>query len=396
MLVASGIYWEDGYRGGDASLNKESVACNPANSGTAGNPITFIGVGMPQLRMQENARGGVIGANNRSYIVWDGFDIDDTYCGSASDFGPVVLDVGAHHVTVQNCQIQGHNGSYYWGYATYDGNYRLVALEDVYNCTIRNNKISRALIGASPGGQNEAGVMSYDSHDNVIEQNTITNCGSGIFIKGVHPGDDQSSNVVRYNLIYACHSAGIRVLDAEPDGDTRVYQNILIDTSTGIWAGFSYSRASKFYNNVIYSTDRGRVGHGTDLIDVEFRNSIVMSCTAASYDFSANVPSGQDVFYERNLYYNNTRIWSSESGNNASTLAAWQAYGAMCDANGASGDPLFINASTNPAVADFHLDTSSPAEELGRDYYGTFGGDSTTVIPAGAYVTGSEQIGADW
>ena len=188
------------------------------------------------------------------------------------------------------------------------------------------------------------------------------------------------------------------MLDAEPDGDTRVYQNILIDTSTGVWVGYGYSRASKFYNNVIYSTDRGRVGHGTDLVDVEFRNSIIMSCTAASgMRLLCERPLGPGrVLRAKPVLQQHADLVVCRAGNNASTLAAWQAYGAMCDANGASGDPLFINASTNPAVADFHLDTGSPAEELGRDYYGTFGGDSTTVIPAGAYVTGSEQIGADW
>ncbi len=50
----------------------------------------------------------------------------------------------------------------------------------------------------------------------------------------------------------------------------------------------------------------------------------------------------------------------------------------------------------NAAGGNFRLQAGSPALTLGRDYYGTFGGNSSTVIPAGAYVTGTEQIGADW
>jgi hypothetical protein len=95
--------------------------------------------------------------------------------------------------------------------------------------------------------------------------------------------------------------------------------------------------------------------------------------------------------WDRDCFYSiSGNYMSSEGGVGAATFAAWQAYG--YDANGIVDDPEFTDA----ANGDFTLSGTSPCLTLGRDYYGTFGGNSSTVIPAGAYVTGTEQIGADW
>lgn len=112
VLITAGIYWENGSPTG----TRYTVALNPANSGTSGNPITFRGVGDVYIRLNNGIRGPMIGcASSRNYIIWDHFIIDDTYGGSMPDTGPVVF-VGSTGCQLINSDVLGHNGSYYWGY----------------------------------------------------------------------------------------------------------------------------------------------------------------------------------------------------------------------------------------------------------------------------------------
>jgi parallel beta-helix repeat protein len=390
-------YNEVGYRGGVPSLNKESVMLNCANNGTAANPITIQGVGgRPEVRAATAAdRGGAIGSQNGSYIVWDGFTINDYYLGSGSDYGPVVLHV-CNNITIKNCLIQGHTGSYFWGHATYGGNYRLIAIEDALSCTVRNNKIHRAYNGASPGGQNEAGLLSYSAESCLIENNTVWDCGTGIFIKGVK-NYNQHGNVVRYNKVYDCQLGGIRILDST--GENLIYQNTINGSASegaGLWLGFGMNSYARWFNNVIYDAYYGIQKHNDTQYDawtdIRFNNNIVVNSVSAAYnDWTFTAPDA-DIYHDRNLYYGNQ--WVATGIVVKATLADWQAWSpAKCDPNGSAANPLFVNA----AGGDFHLQSGSPARTLGRDYYAlTTGGTSSTVIPVGAYVTGTEQIGADW
>ena len=185
VQIAAGIYWETG----DPSGGRFTTSLNPINNGTASAPITFRGVGMVYVRMRAGYRGGMIGCTGRSYIIWDNLQIDDYYGGSTSDTGPVVFSGDARHCQIINSDIKGHPGSYYHGYSTFGGNYRGISLEPAHNIVIRNNRIH-----GFRGGQNECGVMAYDSNDNIIENNEIVDNGCGVFIKGVHPGATQARN----------------------------------------------------------------------------------------------------------------------------------------------------------------------------------------------------------
>jgi hypothetical protein len=163
--ISEGIYWETG----NPSGGRFSVSLNPVNNGTAASPIIFRGVGDVFVRMQRGFRGGMIGCEGRSYIIWDNFQIDDYYGGSTSDTGPVVFSANARHCQLINSTVKGHPGSYYHGYPTFGGNYRGISIEPAHFIVIRNN-----VIHDFRGGQNEAGVMLYDSNDNLIENNLST------------------------------------------------------------------------------------------------------------------------------------------------------------------------------------------------------------------------------
>lgn len=374
VLISAGIYWESG----PASGGRFDVALNPANNGTSGNPIIFRGVGLVHIRLQAGIRGGMIGCNGRNYIVWDNLQIDDYYGGSASDTGPVVFTGNCQHCQIINSDIKGHPGSYYHGYATFGGNYRGISLEPAHNTVIRNNRIYQFT-----GGQNEAGIMSYDSNSNIIENNEFYGNGQAVFIKGLHPGYTQARNIIRKNFIHD-NNNGIRVLSGE---DTIVSQNIVINNSgTGLHAGFFGSTRSRFINNTLYRNGNGIYVQGTDLVDVHFKNNIVIGTDNVIFDYLATNPSQQSTTFNRNLYYTYTRFAYYESGGTFA-FASWQGtYGKDADSLN-SRNPLFVTDGLN-----FRLQPSSPALTLGR-VAESIGGSNDAIIPAGAYITGNEVIG---
>jgi parallel beta-helix repeat protein len=380
VLITAGIYWENG----NPDNHRFSVALNPVNSGTVGQAITFRGVGNVYIRMNAGFRGGTIGCSAANYIIWDNFKIEDHYQGSTSDTGPVVFSGGATHCQLVNSDIRGHNGSYFHGYPTYVANYRGISIEPANFITIRNN-----FIHDFPGGQNECGIMAYDSNDNLIENNTIYNNGCGIFIKGVHAGSTQARNVIRRNLIYNNNHSSIRVLGSQ---DGHVYQNVVASAnSVGLWAGFGTSERSRFVNNTVYSTVTAMVAQGSELIDVRFLNNIFSNTTGQVLDdWSVTSPRVQDVRWDRNVYFTFPRFYNNQN-NSASNMTFEQFRAAGYEANGLNSDPMFVDA----ANRNFRLQPSSPARNVGVDVLDLNGNGSTTdVIPAGAYITGTEIIGA--
>lgn len=376
VLIAPGIYWETGDRNG----GRFTVSLNPVNNGEQGNPITFRGEGQVYVRLQAGFRGGMIGCNGRNYIIWDNLQIDDYYGGSTSDTGPVIFSGHARFCQIINSDIKGHSGSYFHGYPTFGGNYRGISLEPAHNILIRNNRIHNFR-----GGQNEAGIMAYDSNDNRIENNELFGNGQAIFIKGTHPGNTQARNVIRLNIVRNNSYGGIRVLSAE---DTLVHQNLVINNGDmGLWAGFYESARSRFVNNTLVGNGRAIIPQGNELVDVLFHGNIVVDNDDAIHNWDQTNPSTQDVRYSRNLYFRNRNHAVYMSG--SYSLTSWQTQFGL-DAGSIAADPLFVD----PANGDFRLRAGSAARTLSSDILGlTPGGTAATTIPAGAYITGEEVIG---
>src|SRR5262249_15638696 len=127
----------------------------------------------------ETGTGPLIGAYQRSYIVWDGFIVQETAANYQPDTGPVVV-VGeapntAQGVEIKNCDIR-------CVVINYADNHNGLRIESADNCLISSNKIR----GIGNGGfvHNHAGIMTYAMTRTIIEHNDINNCWSGIFIKG--------------------------------------------------------------------------------------------------------------------------------------------------------------------------------------------------------------------
>lgn len=405
VLITSGTYWENGDTGG----GRFSVSLNPANSGTAGNLITFRGVGTVYVRLNGpgNAlpayRGAMIGCASVNYILWDHLIIDDYYGGSTSDTGPVVFS-NSNHCQLINSEVIAHpgdvsTGTYFHGYPVFDANYRGISLEPDANFTlIKNNKIHGFVSAA-------AGILAYDSNDNVVEHNEVYGNKIGIYFKGLHVGKTMARNVVRFNLV---HDNTHRGIQNESTSLSLVYQNVVLESGTAcLYLGsLGGPDGDRWFNNTCVSTQttmEGSVVVSGATVPTGPRNSNIInnifvgpSCTFC-YPIYENDggfnPVEQNIIFNRNLWFGNTTARHVNCCGNPS-FTTWQASPLLEDVDSISGvSPLFMGS------GNYKLQVGSPARTLGRVIaeqvtLGGFGllGDT---IPAGAYVTGSEVIGVE-
>lgn len=386
VIVAAGTYTAAGT--GTRFLSP----FNPANSGTAGNLIVFqcASAGACTLALS-SSEGPTFGCRSRNYIRWDGFAVDGATSPSTSDTGHV--DVFASTgCEILNSTIVGDVDHPNTG----QGNYNAIRIEDTVDVVIRGNTLSNIAEENVYGG-NQAAIMTYDVDDTVIEYNTISRAGNGIYFKGTHdvPGESQSNNIARYNLLYDMR---FNCLDALSLQTGAFYQNICV-AGTGGTNGqtfFGFADGVNIgvqlhdvdsYNNVFYGFTNCVVVEGASgtahHVDLRFWNNI---CRTSTYGVTTGTLSGPgDIDFQHNVYSAMSTAVANFGSNES--LATWQARPQDNVSPAAiTSNPLFVSEATG-ASGDWHLQGGSPAINLGR----TFGG---STVNAGAYITGSETIGA--
>jgi len=363
-------------------------AYNPANSGTAAQPITFQAEGIVTLTLS-SSRGPVIGANDRDYIVWKGFTINEANARSRPDTGPVVLwsTVGS---AIEDCTIDGN------GDPGYGDNHTGIRAEGSSQLRIRNNTI-RNVLTSGINGVNGAAIQFYTTGGVVIENNDLSDSGSGVWIKA--PMEQTGFYEVRNNLIRNT-GKGVAV-HRSPNtaaAPVRIYQNVItnFDQAVVIWMfdAATGPRNVKVVNNTIYGGQVGLFMNGEVISGAGhiFWNNVVANTSQYAINWAAAVaamtPDRLDV--EHNVYSGFGRfaiVWDADH-----SFSSWQTSFNQDSASPASvsANPLFSNASTG----DFRLQASSPARTKGVDILDLNGNGSTTdIIPAGAYVRGNEVIG---
>jgi hypothetical protein len=399
VLIAAGTYAVAG------TGSRYTPAYNPVNSGTSGNPITFEAVGIVTLTLS-SSRGPVIGAYNVNYITWKGFTIDEATAPSTPDTGPAVLwsTTGS---SIENCIIDGN------GNPGYGDNHNGIRLEGAYLCTVKNNRIYDVTTSVV-STQNGAGIMTYYSGGILIENNEISGCGTGVFLKAnttpTYPDANglRSWNTISKNYIHDC-STGITLHrthqtdqlqkitqnilqningdfgaikvwsfgDAESDpNNVKVVNNTIVDSLYAFWLSDLIANTTNniFWNNIVYkSSSTGSI--------------VRINHAEASYNGIA--PANAD--FEHNLYYNSPYQATGEAVASLS-LATWKAtYGQDSSSPAAiTNNPLFVSYATN----NFKLQAGSPALILGIDILDLDrDGATNDTIPAGAYITGNEIIG---
>jgi len=381
VLVTAGTYSSVG------TNTRYEPSLNPVNSGTAGNLITFRGVGTVELRLS-SGEGPVIGSyNGKNYITWENFYIDEQYVHALPDMAPVVVDL-SDYITLTRLTIVGRQPTWYGANDNHNG----IRLEATVGSVVSNNRISGVIMYDGTYGVNAAGIMTYVGTGAVItiEHNEISDCGTGIYLKNAW-GTHGDQITVRYNYLYDNQFAGIRIAESD---NSLVYQNIIRAGAGSSSRGLDFGYEGGVNNIVANNTVVGPMAAGiyahvqtTTWSNNTINNNIVYNVTNA-VQFQASINFTGYASFDRNDYYTVTR-WVN--GSNYTTLADWQATAPAPDANSSTSDPQFVSAGTN----NFHLANNGQAAlTLGR-VVGSIGGTNGNTIPVGAYITGSETIGVE-
>jgi chitodextrinase len=242
------------------------------------------------------------------------------------------------------------------------------------------------------GSHNEAVITFYGARDFLVENNTFDNVTIGIFIKGT---DSTQGNrgIIRYNL-FTDVRMGIEAATTYDTGTDTVdiYQNIITLSSVVATHALAWENATgvpryvQAWNNTLIGTgdeEQGIVVTEPTALDVTggvFRDNIIARFSTGGNQVLVNAQTSLAAFddFDHNLYYSNGGTPLFYDGSIRTGLAAWQSATSR-DALSDVDDPDFENQSTG----DYRLATGSPALTL-----------SSTGGAVGAYITGSETIGA--
>jgi hypothetical protein len=433
VIVASGTYYQS-----RTNNDRFLSVLQPANSGTAGNPLTIkaqtqYGV-VITYAVGVTGRGPLIGAYERNYVSWDGVVVQEVLVNNMTDTGPVVFAAGSANNrstgdVLQNSEVIGvdDNGSI-------NDNHNGIRLENTNNVTINNNKIHG--VQYNHNGWQPSMIMMYAASGVTVQNNdiymvpSVVNCcgGYGVYPKGGNASDGVYGNhniTIRYNLI---HDVGTGIKQSFT-AQSNFYQNILYNIDNVAFenaescnnldcsANTQYSDFPgmanidiNFYNNTIYNAYQGitfysqpdrALGGGAD-----WRNNIIyMTQNPANMLGSDNNTNGGAYITYQNFASDYSDYFaccgSPVNGPNFrftatnQTLSQWQSDTTWSskpngfDVHSITSDPLFVNA----AVNDFHLKANSPALLAGTDFGNILGNGTSAPITMGAYVTGSELIG---
>ena len=311
--------------------------------GTAGAPITFKAD--PGVTINTVASGGNAGFHFESgspgYFVIDGFRIDGSN-GSMPKAG--VRLIGAHHFTIQNCDISNPGG--YWGIFIFNGTDGQVLNNKAHDSGVEHGiylsgYVHRVTVRGNAFYNNNADGIHTNAYSQpgpatglVIDGNTIYGNGlSGMDIEGM-----QDSTVTN-NVVYGNTKHGIVIhhLDNLPNFPSK---NNLIANNTIVANRFAIqlnggNAQNWLLNNVLISTSTG--GYGAIGTDNETAG-LISDYNAVSDSFSTTMGVSKMSLSS----------WRSTSGQDAHSFVATAAQ-------------LFANAAAN----DYRLKLGSPAIDAG-------------------------------
>lgn len=385
VLISPATYTTVGNLTG-GGFGRQDVAYNPINNGTAGSPIRFECTGLCVLTFSSGS-GPMVGAMERNYIEWSGFSMNESTAPTRQDTGPVTF-YRAIGGSIENSTMTGIPN---WT-ARVGDNYNGVRLEDSSGVRVANNRITG--YGGQTGDRNHSGITTYRSFPILIENNEISNCGSGIYLKGTSATSVVRSVTVRYN-IFRSNRWGLHILQlpgtsAQP---MLVHQNIFVaNRESGLWINaFDNSQYDakwvRFFNNTLVDNVAGMASYNwqafpTDANFVWANNIVAGTGDGLRMD---NANDAQNLAATTHALNNN--VYASErftTGGTGRNLAYFRSFGQ--EMNSTVADPQFVS------TTDYRLRATSPARTVGRALYG-IGGTTGAVIPAGAFITGNERIG---
>ncbi len=362
---------------------------NPTNSGTGDadeDRIIFkkysgtVTVKMSSTCSALDSAGGIIGTNNKSYITYDGFFIDQTGTNSENHYVKKGLHIReSNGITVKNCTFTGTTA--YADPLAPNDNAEGLRVEGSDNTKILNSYFSAY---RSPiDNHNTSALKLYDNTNTTIANIEVTDCSEGLYLKRNNDGVDIYNSWIHDNF----EGGLLSIYSGNTSDDIAIYNNILANNTQGNFQieddGNSGNRTNDltFYNNTLFNSGYGAgsgqtgVGQGAKVY-----NNIFMTHSTNVYRSMYN--AGYIAEFDHNCFYSmDLKINRYGSNYNLYTsLSSWQSsgklesnYDAGCGSNQNPGcgsllqDPEFITATgARDTIAEFELDTGSPCIGTGR------------------------------
>lgn len=383
------VYFRGGEGGTYDLLTKEWTipGLNPANSGTDGSPIVFRNYPgeVPHLRntmtyAQSNPDGGrngkyeepLIGANGRSWIVWNGFKL------SAPDASGKVTFYGANHCTLENCEIVGVLIPEVHCPTNYDG----IRLQDSTYITIRNCYIHGIESDQYPRG---AGIKSYWCKYTVVERCTFEKTSYAIHDKQAGYHNRYSMNLIVQDA--AVPGSGIIVMGKDgdiPAADTiDLQQNIIVLSKPGSAIECTNTCINVSISQTVIHAQPKSWGLNLGIIENnQIWNTIIVNTeTTEGLAMRWVGANAQPTYSDYNCFAFGERFTVRDYQSNKAVygnLETWKKSGEILgggnpDTHSLNKDPLFVN----PSARDFRLQGGSPCKGTGK------GGKDMGVYPDG-------------
>lgn len=231
---------------------------NNIPSGTSWDfPTRVIAYAGEQVTLQPNINDARVAYFSRgsSYISVEGIILD----GSNVGYDAVKLDLGAHHIRFQNCEIKNAKNQ---GVLLNDAN----SIEFI-RCSVHDNGTTDFTHG-----------LYLNGADSLVDGCRIYNNGGW----GVHAyGSTSNRSVIRNNVIYNNARAGARGpgIGLYTGSGHKAYNNLIWGNQEGIAVGEG-ATSSKVHNNTIYKNARYGILVDPLSTSAEILNNIVFANAA--------------------------------------------------------------------------------------------------------------------
>jgi len=248
-----------------------------------------------------------------------------------------------------------------------------------YNGVIRNNRIHHSAWGES--NSNGAAIIMYNTSVTIENNEFYDNWYADIVPKDASYQLGRTTyirhNIFRSSSIYGS-STGVYSSTQDQDIDGyEIHNNIFIGKGTGVYSVNPDFGLSVVYNNTFIDCDRDIFTWNNGAPVNSYNNLFYHANGGQRYYWFDGGPHGAKTNANFNLYFSGsgTTYWNS-----ASSFSTWQGYG--LDANSLTSNIVtFVNPAGSTPES---FKRTSYIENLSSSPYG---------VHAGAYETGSEQIG---
>lgn len=325
------------------------ITLGPEKSGTEGNYISFVAHDPANKPVLYIHGAGVWNAVKcqASYIIFDGLEVRGDIAN---------IDRDAAYACAENYY---NTGSISWSTAAqYNANGISIEQKSGSDSHPVHVVVRNCVIHDLPGGGLGAGNADYITFEN----NEIYNCArysmyanSGISVINSYNSDANTGHkiIIRGNTVSGCWTTvpwvrrGVSFNMSDGNG-------IIIDVNTG------YNGRTLVENNVSFNNGGSGIhGYKASHIDIVGNTAYHNGHKYSGSYGEIWAHQGSDVYIYNNIMYGN---WCNLG--DGATYSGNIYYGGDVKFSGTGdleSDPLFVNASTDRTVADFHLSAGSPA-----------------------------------